>query len=72
MSKAIVIRCWLRLNAEQMSVCNVDKASIVEWIFLKPHCSLEISLHDSRVQIKRLFIIFSISLLRVLINDIGL
>ena len=71
-SNAIVIRCWLRLNAVQMSVCNVDKASIVEWFFLKLHYSLERNLDDSRVQIKCLFIIFTISLFRVLINDIGL
>jgi len=58
-SNAIVIRCWLRLNAELMFMCNVDKASIVEWFFLKPHCSLEKSLDYSMVQIRRLFIIFS-------------
>jgi len=71
-SKAIVMRCWIRLNAEQISVCNEDNASIVEWFFLKPHCSLANSLDNSKVHISRLFIIFSISLLSVLIKDISL
>lgn len=51
---------------------NEVNASNVEWFLLKPHCSLVSSLDDSKVQVSRLFVIFSNSLLSVLISDIAL
>lgn len=73
MSRAIIVmRCWLVLYAEQISVCIKDNASSVEWLRLKPHFSLVRWFSDSKNQDKRLFIIFSRSLFNVLISDIGL
>lgn len=72
MSRAIAMRCRLFRNEEQMSVCSIDSALSVEWLRLNPHCSLVIWFSDSKTQTIRLLIIFSSSLLKVLIKDIDL
>jgi len=46
------MRCCLFLYTEQMSVCIEDNASNVEWLRLKPHCSLLRRDLDSNIQIR--------------------
>lgn len=53
MSRAIAMRCCLFLYGEQMLVCIEVNASSVEWLSLKPHCSLLRRDLDSNIQIRR-------------------